>query len=157
MALNGWMGDVFLFLSMHYEFLRAMHLISVIAWMAGMFYLPRLFVYHAQTEPGSDTSETFKVMEHKLLRIIMNPALIASWVFGILLLCANPALLSVGWMHAKLLGAVLLTGLHVVYANWRRAFAEDRNTKSHIFYRWWNEAPTLLMIFIVIMGVLEPF
>ncbi|NCC22031.1 MAG: protoporphyrinogen oxidase HemJ [Alphaproteobacteria bacterium] len=140
-----------------YEWLRALHIISFVAWMAGLFYLPRLFVYHAQVKPGSDASETFKVMERKLLRIIMNPAMIATWVFGLTMLAARPDLLGHGWFHVKLFAVVLLTIVHMVFARWRRAFAEDRNTRDHRFYRIANEIPTILLIVIVIMGVVEPF
>ncbi|MCB9948578.1 MAG: protoporphyrinogen oxidase HemJ [Rhodospirillaceae bacterium] len=139
-----------------YDWLVALHVISVIAWMAGLFYLPRLFVYHAQTPPGSETSETFKVMERKLLRIIMNPAMIAAWAFGLLALWAQPAWLQDGWMHVKLTGVALMTAAHMAMAAWRRSFAEDRNTRSHRFYRYMNEIPTVLMIVIVIMVVVKP-
>jgi putative membrane protein len=140
-----------------YDWLRALHIIAFIAWMAGLFYLPRLFVYHAQAEIGTVESETFKVMERKLLRIIMNPAMITTWVFGLLMLAAKPDLLEQGWFHVKLLAVVLLSVMHMIYARWRRFFAEDRNHRSHIFYRYMNEVPTILMIIIVIMGVVEPF
>ena len=140
-----------------YPWLLAFHVISVIAWMAGMFYLPRLYVYHAMTMPGSETAETFKVMEHKLLRIIVNPAMMASWIFALLMVWANPGLFSQGWFHGKLLLVILMTALHSVYAIWRRQFAADANTRSHRFYRIANEIPTLLMIGIVILAVVKPF
>ncbi len=140
-----------------YDWLRALHIIAFIAWMAGLLYLPRLFVYHADAQAGSDLSETFKVMERKLLRIIMNPAMIATWLFGILMLVGNPALLEQGWFHVKLLMLFGLTGMHMAFARWRRLFAQDRNTFSARFYRIVNEAPTVMMIIIVIMGVIEPF
>ena len=140
-----------------YDWLRALHIIAFIAWMAGLLYLPRLFVYHAETQTGSDTSETFKVMERKLLRIIMNPAMIATWLFGILMLAGNTALLEQGWFHVKLLAVFLLTVMHMVFAYWRRVFAQDQNRHSSRYYRFMNEVPTLLMITIVIMGVIEPF
>lgn len=145
------------FLLSYYQWLRALHIISIIAWMAGLLYLPRLLVYHAEATPASDKSETFKVMERKLLKIIMNPASIAAWLFGGLMLWANPDLLHQPWMHVKLLSVVLLTGLHHVFAKWVKVFAVDQNTRSSKFYRWWNEAPTVLMIIIVIMAVAEPF
>lgn len=144
-------------LSQHYDWLRALHIISVIAWMAGMLYLPRLFVYHAGAEKGSDKSETFKIMERRLLKIIMNPAFIAAWVFGLLMLWANPGLMSNGWMHVKVLGVVLLSGLHHVFARWVKTFAADENKKDAGFYRKINEVPAILMIIIVIMAVAEPF
>lgn len=145
------------FLAQNYLWLQALHVISVIAWMAGLFYLPRLFVYHAAATPGSETSETFKVMEHKLLRIIMNPAMITSWLFAIAMLAVRPDLWSAGWFHGKLLLVVLLTGMHMVLAGWRRQFAADKNTRSHVFYRYANEVPTVLMIGIVILAIVEPF
>ncbi len=141
----------------YYDWLRALHIISVIAWMAGMLYLPRLFVYHADAQKGSDKSETFKVMERKLLKIIMNPAFVSSWVFGLLMLWANPSLLSQGWMHVKLTGIIVLSGLHHVYARWVKKFARDENIRPAKFYRIWNEAPALVMVIIVIMAVVEPF
>ncbi|MCA8906423.1 MAG: protoporphyrinogen oxidase HemJ [Rhodospirillaceae bacterium] len=145
------------FLNEHYLTLKALHVISVIAWMAGLFYLPRLFVYHCSAPVGSAQSETFKVMEAKLLRIIVNPAMIATWLFGILMLVAQPDWLHDGWLHVKLLAVVLLSGLHGMFARWRRAFAEDRNTRPERFYRIANEGPTVLMIVIVFMVVLKPF
>ena len=145
------------FLAENFLWIKALHVISVIAWMAGLFYLPRLFVYHARVPAGSEMSETFKVMESKLLRIIMNPAMIASWLFAIGMIVVRPDYWSAGWFHAKLLLVVLLTVMHMVMASWRRVFAEDRNTRSHVFYRYANEVPTLLMIAIVILAVVEPF
>lgn len=137
-----------------YLWLKAFHIISFVAWMAGLFYLPRLYVYHTQQAAGSDAAKTFMVMERKLLRIIMNPAMIASWIFGIALILAYPGIyLQAGWLHAKILLVVLLTGLHGMFAGWTRAFAQDRNRKSERFYRLINEAPTLLMIGIVILVV----
>lgn len=145
------------FLAQNYLWLQALHVISVIAWMAGLFYLPRLFVYHAQTTVGSETSETFKVMERKLLRVIMNPAMIASWLFAIAMLAVRPDLWAAGWFHGKLLLVVLLTVMHMVMARWRRHFAADANTRSHVYYRYANEVPTVLMIGIVILAIVEPF
>lgn len=141
----------------NHELLRALHIISVMAWMAGLFYLPRLFVYHCAAEKGSDKSETFKVMERKLLRIIMNPASILAWIFGCLMLWANPDLFKEGWMHIKLIAVILMTIFHHMLALWRKKFERDENDKSEKFYRLWNEAPTLLMIIVVLMAVLEPF
>ena len=138
--------------------IKALHIISVIAWMAGLLYLPRLFVYHAGAQPGSELSETLKVMERRLLRFIMNPALAASWLFGgLLMLTYNQDMLVSGWLHAKLGLVVLLTGVHMAMARWRREFAEDRNTRSQKFYRIANEVPTVLMIGIVIFVVVQPF
>lgn len=140
-----------------YLWIKAVHVIAVIAWMAGLFYLPRLFVYHAQVPAGSSQSETFKVMERRLLRAIMNPSLIASWVLGVLLLVANPGLLSQGWVHVKLLAVVLLTAMHFAMARWRAQFAVDANRHDHRFYRIANEVPTVLMIVIVLMAEAKPF
>ncbi len=140
----------------HYIF-EALHVIAVISWMAGMLYLPRLFVYHADSEKGSDKSEVFKVMERKLLRFIMNPAMVAVWVFGLLMLWGNPALLEGGWMHVKLACVVLMTVLHHVYGRWRKTFERDENEKSAKFYKMWNEVPTALMVIIVFMVITKPF
>lgn len=145
------------FLMEHYQWLRALHLIAVVSWLAGLLYLPRLFAYHAGAKAGSDTSETFKVMERRLLRFIMNPAMVAAWLFGLLMLWANPALLEAGWMHVKLAGVVLMTVLHHVYARWRKVFDRDGNQRPARFYKIWNEAPTVLMIVIIVMAVAEPF
>lgn len=139
-----------------YLWIKAFHIISVISWMAGLLYLPRLFVYHAQVDPRSEVSETLKVMERRLLRAIMNPAMIASWLFGLVMMLELQAWDQL-WLHAKLTGVVAMTGMHMAMAKWRRDFAEDRNTRSHKFYRFANEAPTLLMIAIVIFVVVEPF
>jgi len=141
-----------------YLWLRALHIISVIAWMAGLLYLPRLFVYHCAAPEGSAQAETFKVMERRLLRAIMNPAMIATWLFGLLLI-ATPMvdLATSGWLHAKLVLVVLLTALHHIFARWRKDFEADRNRHSARFYRLWNEAPTVLMIGIVILAVVKPF
>lgn len=138
--------------------LKALHIISVIAWMAGILYLPRLFVYHAEAEPGSDKSETFKIMERRLLRAIMNPSMIAALIFGALMLVAQDASIwKEGWLHVKLLGVVILLGLHGVFSKSRRQFADDRNTRTAKFYRIFNEVPAVLMVIIVIMVVIRPF
>ena len=141
----------------YYLWIKAAHVLAIIAWMAGLLYLPRLFVYHAGAAPGSETSETFKVMERRLLRGIMNPAMIAAWVLGGTMVAVNPALLHQGWLHGKLALVVVLTAAHMLMARWRRGFAEDRNTRSAGFYRVANEVPTLLMIGIVILVVVQPF
>ena len=141
-----------------YLWIKALHAISIIAWMAGLLYLPRLFVYHCEAQPGSDKSETFKVMERRLLKAIMNPAMIASWLFGgALLWNMRDGLLEVGWIHVKLACVVAMTVMHMMMGKWRREFAEDRNTRSHKFYRTANEIPTFLMIVIVIMVIVQPF
>lgn len=145
------------FLSEHYLWLKALHLISVVSWMAGLFYLPRLFVYHAGAEKGSELSETFKVMERKLLRVIMNPAMCATWLFGILMIVAAPGLMQQGWLHAKFLLVVLMTGFHHALSAWRKKFLVDANTRSDKFYRKINEIPTILLILIAILAVVKPF
>lgn len=136
--------------------ITGLHVISVIAWMAALLYLPRLFVYHAQVEAGSEVSETFKVMERRLLKAIGTPAMIASLVFGLILL-GQPGLFDQGWIHAKLLLLVGMFAMHGLYAKWRKDFEADRNTRPHTFYRWMNEVPTVLMICIVILAVVKPF
>lgn len=142
----------------HYLTLKALHIIAMIAWMAGMLYLPRLFVYHASATPGSELAETLKIMERRLLRFIMTPAMIATWIFGLLLVIVigltGP---NSGWLHAKLLFVVLLSGMHGVFAKWVRVFAADANTRPQRFYRVVNEIPTVLMIGIVFLVILKPF
>lgn len=142
-----------------YLWIKALHIIAVIAWMAGLFYLPRLYAYHATVKPGSETSELFKVMERRLLRIIMNPAMIASFVFGIWLIMLTGAGAPGGpkWIHAKLALVLAMAGLHGWLAVMRKDFAEDRNTRSPKFYKIINEIPTLLMVLIVLLAVLKPF
>ena len=141
-----------------YPWIKALHIIAVIAWMAGMLYLPRLFVYHCAAPPGSVQSETFKVMERRLLRAIINPAMLAAWAFGgVLLYSQHPAIWAQGWIWVKL---GLLLGMqlaHALYARWRRYFAEDRNPHPARVYRIANEVPTLLLIGIVILAVVKPF
>lgn len=144
------------FLLEFYPWLRALHVIAVISWMAGMLYLPRLFVYHAGAKAGSELSETLKIMERRLLKIIINPAMIASFAFGGLMLWANPDLLSLPWMHVKLTCVFLMAGLHGFFAGCVKKFARDANTRQAFFYRWLNEAPTVLMIVIVLMVVARP-
>ena len=141
----------------YYLWLKALHLIAMVSWMAGMFYLPRLFVYHTTAPAGSAQSETFKVMEYKLLKVIINPAMIATWVIGLLMLAAQPVWLSQGWMHVKLTALVGLTIFHMMLARWRRQFANDANQRSQKFYRMANEVPTVLLIVIVLVAVLKPF
>lgn len=148
------MSEIFL---QNYEWLRAFHIIAVIAWMAGMLYLPRLFVYHADKAAGSPESEMLKIMERRLLKIIINPAMIAAFVFGGLMLWANPALLEAPWMHAKLTLVFILAGLHGFFAKSVKIFARDENKRPVRFYRFINEVPALLMVVIVILAVAEPF
>jgi len=139
-----------------YEWILVLHIVSVISWMAGLLYLPRLFVYHVDAAVGSEASETFKIMERRLLRAIMMPAMIASWIFGLWLASLTGAFAE-GWFHAKLMLLVLLTASHMAMARWRKGFERDENKKSATFYRFANEAPTLLMIGIVIVVVVKPF
>ena len=141
----------------NYEWLRAFHIIAVISWMAGMLYLPRLFVYHADTEAGSDKSETFKIMERRLLKIIMSPAMGASWIFGLLMIAANPGMFNDGWIHVKLLLVILMSALHGVLSKHVENFAADKNEKPAKYFRILNEVPTVLMIAIVILAVVQPF
>lgn len=138
-----------------YLWVKALHVISIIAWMAGLLYLPRLYVYHTQVETGSATSELFKVMERRLVRAIMTPAMVASWVFG-LWMAANLDW-SAGWLHAKLALVVAMTVMHVALMQWGRDFAADSNVRSTKFYRVANEIPTLFMLGIVILVILKPF
>lgn len=139
-----------------YDLFKALHVIAVIAWMAGMLYLPRLFVYHAAAVPGSEMSETFKVMERRLLRSIVTPAAIATLVFGLVVLFEGEWW-RFGWMHAKLTLVLLLFGVHGYLARTVRAFAVDGNRRSARFYKYINEIPTILMILIVLLVVLKPF
>ncbi len=139
-----------------YLWLKALHVIAVIAWMAGMLYLPRLFVYHCEAEPGSKQSETFKVMERRLLRAIINPAMVAAWVVG-LWLAWDAGLFRNGWMHAKFALVLAMSAVHGMFVRYVRDFAADRNQRSQRFYRIINEVPTLLMIAIVILVVVKPF
>ena len=145
------------FIQSGYLWWKALHVVAVIAWMAGLLYLPRLFVYHAQAVSGGEPSETFKVMERRLLRAIMNPAMIAAWVFGLLAAAAGQAWEQGGWFHAKILLVVVMTGMHMAMARWRKAFLADANTRDHTFYRWMNEIPTVLMVVIVILVIVRPF
>lgn len=144
----------------YYLWLKALHLIAVIAWMAGLLYLPRLFVYHVEQQPGSEAYEMLKAMERRLLRVIMNPAMIATFALGILLAVetrAWDAREHGGWFHAKLVLVIGLAAAHGMMAKYRRDFAANRNRRSEKFFRVFNEIPTLLMIGIVILAVLKPF
>ncbi|MDE1151467.1 MAG: protoporphyrinogen oxidase HemJ [Micavibrio sp.] len=145
------------FIVEHYNVIKALHVIAIISWMAAQLYLPRLFVYHADADKGSELSETLKIMERKLLRFIMNPAMIAAFIFGGLMIWGNPDLMHQPWMHVKLAAVLLLTAFHGACARWRKAFVADKNTHSAKFYRQINEIPTLLMIIIVIMVIVRPF
>lgn len=139
-----------------YLWIKALHVVAVIAWMAAMLYLPRLFVYHAGVAVGSETSETFKVMERRLLRAIATPAMAVTWLAGLVLIWKGGWIAS-GWLHGKLLLVILMSGVHGKLAASVRAFAEDRNTKSARYYRVLNEVPTVLLIGIVILVIVKPF
>jgi putative membrane protein len=139
-----------------YAWIKALHLIAVISWMAGMLYLPRLFVYHCDAERGSKQSETFKIMERRLLRAIINPAMIATWIFGLWAAWAG-GWFTAPWLHAKLVLVLIMSGVHGLFARYVRDFAADRNQHPQRFYRIINEVPTLLMIAIVILAVVKPF
>jgi len=142
---------------MMYLWIKALHILAIISWMAGLLYLPRLYVYHAMVETGSARDMTFQLMERRLLKAIMNPAMIASFLFGFWMVLLNPDLLSQGWFHIKLASVLLLAGVHGKFAVMRKALAEGRANRSDRYYRVWNEVPTVLMIIIVIMVVIQPF
>ena len=144
------------FLANYSPWILAFHIIFVITWMAGMLYLPRLFVYHTQTKPGSESSERFKVMERKLLRGIVNPSMIAVWILGPTLAWVTGAYLDL-WFQIKFALVIILSGIHGFLVRCWRDFAADRNTRSERFYRILNEIPAVLMIFIVILAVVKPF
>lgn len=147
------------FLAPAYLWIKALHVTAIIAWMAGMLYLPRLYVYHCQTVRGSAESERFKVMEHRLLRQIVNPAMMAAWTFGILLVL-TPGVIDWGrdhWWHVKLTAVLLLSAMHGQFARWRQDFLEDRNRRPARFYRIANEVPAVLMLIIVFMVIAKPF
>ena len=139
-----------------YRVLLALHIIAVISWMAGMLYLPRLFVYHCEADVGSRQSETFKLMEWRLLKLIINPAMIVTWVLG-LWLAWQGNWFAAPWLHLKLALVILLSGVHGMMSRYVKDFAADRNRKSQKFYRIFNEVPTVLMILIVFVVVLKPF
>jgi protoporphyrinogen IX oxidase len=140
---------------------KSFHVISVIAWMAGLLYLPRLFAYHAASPKGSDAASMFATMEARLLRGIMMPAFVLTWTFGLIMVLVFPAEAGIdwkkGWVHTKALAVILMTVLHHVYALWRKDLAADRNTRSPRFYKMWNEVPAALMVIIVIMVIGKPF
>ena len=140
------------------DWIKALHVISVIAWMAGMFYLPRLFVYHVDAPAGSPQSETFKVMERRLLRAIINPAMISTWVFGLVLVFGTSVVdWSQGWPWVKAAGVLAMSGVHGLLSRHRKDFEADRNTRSSRYFRALNEVPTVLVIVIVIMVIVKPF
>ncbi|MBA5778911.1 protoporphyrinogen oxidase HemJ [Stappia sp. F7233] len=139
-----------------YLWLKSFHVMAIIAWMAGLFYLPRLFVYHADSVPGSERSETFKIMERRLLKAIMNPAMIATWILGLAIAYLGGFLTS-GWFHAKMLAVIVLSGFHGHLARCVRSFESDTNIRTAKYYRVINEVPTVLMIAIVILVIGKPF
>ena len=149
------------FLTALYPWTKAFHVISVIAWMAGTLYLPRLYVYHCTVAPGTAESERFKVMERRLLKQIINPAMMATWVLGLSLAWLGPdsryGWFDSAWLQAKIVLVLALSGMHGMFARWVKDFAADRNPYSQKFYRFINEVPTVLLILIVLLVVLKPF
>ena len=141
---------------MYYDIITTLHILSVISWMVGLLYLPRLFVYHADSEIGTVRAETFKVMERRLLKAIMTPAMIASFVFGLWMCALNPELFSEPWFHVKFTAVFLMAGVHGKFSKMRRLLENDEKPLSSKTYRIWNEVPTVLMIIIVIMAVAKP-
>nr|WP_298795923.1 protoporphyrinogen oxidase HemJ [uncultured Acetobacter sp.] len=140
------------------RWILAFHVMAVMAWMAGLFYLPRLFVYHCQVQVGSEESERFKIMERRLLRAIMNPAMFVSLIFGVLLVLTPGGVdWHAGWWHCKLTAVICMFGFHGFCSRWRREFAEDRNSHPERYYRIANEVPTVLMMIIVLMVIVRPF
>jgi putative membrane protein len=139
-----------------YLWLKALHIVAVIAWMAGMLYLPRLFVYHSTAKPGSELSETLKTMERRLLNFIMMPAMIVTWIVGIVLLLQGQWI-GAGWFHIKFVAVVTMTVLHGLFAHWVNEFSFDRNPYPAKIYRIINEIPTVLLIIIVVLVVVKPF
>ena len=146
------------FLAPFYAWTKALHLMAVIAWMAGLFYLPRLFVYHTQIAPGGAEGGRFELMERRLLRAIMNPAMIAAWLLGLTLVLTPGAVdWHGGWWYLKLLSVLAMTGFHMHLAAARKAFAAGTNTRTERYWRAMNEVPTVLMVIIVIMVIVKPF
>jgi putative membrane protein len=142
---------------MYYDVIKALHILSVISWMVGLLYLPRLFVYHANAEIGTVRAETFKVMERRLYRAIMTPAMIASFLFAIWMIVLNHGLVFEPWFHIKILAVLAMTACHGKFSKMRRLLENDVQPLSSKTYRIWNEVPTVLMIIIVFMSVLKPF
>jgi putative membrane protein len=141
----------------YYSIFKAIHVISVIAWMAGILYLPRLYVYHAEAKLDSDLDQTLKIMEYRLLKFIMNPAMISTYFFG-LLVAYMYGLVALGlWFNIKMIAVLIMTIIHALLARWRRDFNEGKNIHSAKFYRVVNEIPTVCMIVAVIMVIVKPF
>ncbi len=145
------------FFQEYYYWLLALHIISVISWMAGMFYLPRLFVYHTRLEIGSEASEMFKEMERKLMRIIINPAMSGTWIFGLALSFGQDSWHAGGWFYIKIAAVLILSGFHGYLSKWRKLFERDKNPHPERYFRLMNEVPTILMMIIVFMVFLKPF
>ena len=141
---------------MSYEIIQALHILAVISWMVGLLYLPRLFVYHSQTQVGSVQAETFKVMERRLLTAIMTPAMITSFILGFWLISLNQGLLYEIWFQIKFVAVILMAGVHGKLSKMRRLLENDKKPLSTKVYRVWNEVPTVLMVFIVILAVVKP-
>ena len=141
----------------HYQLIKALHIIAVICWMAGMLYLPRLFVYHATVDKSSSESKLLSVMEYRLLKYIMNPSLVATFIFGLLMIWALEISSFGKWLHVKLLLVFIMTGIHGLLSSHLKKFAMSTNMKSHVYFRLLNEIPTVLMIGIVLLAVLKPW
>ena len=141
---------------MAYEYIKTLHILAVISWMVGLLYLPRLYVYHAQTQRGTVQAETFKVMERRLLKVIMTPAMIASFVFGIWMLIENPDVLGEVWFHIKATAVLIMAAVHGKFSKMQRLLENDHPSSTAKSYRVWNEVPTVLMIIIVVMAVAKP-
>ena len=142
---------------MHYDIIKALHILSFISWMVGLLYLPRLFVYHADSEIGTVRAETFKVMERRLLRAIMTPAMIATFIFGIWMIALNHGLVFENWFQSKVVATVAMAACHGKFSKMRRLLENDVQPLSSTTYRFWNEVPTLLMVIIVFLAILKPF
>jgi putative membrane protein len=145
------------FILEHYTWVKALHLIAVMSWMAGMLYLPRLYVYHIEQGQTSRMADVFKVMERRLLRFIMNPAMVATWVFGGLMIYANPDLMAQGWFHAKLTLVIALSAVHGMLAKYRRQLSTGSCAKTARYFRVLNELPTAIMVAVVILVIVKPF
>lgn len=147
------------FINHYYLWIKALHLIAVFAWMAGLFYLPRLFVYHADPQITSESYAMLTIMERRLLRAIMNPAMIVSWIFGLMLIIyqMNIGGFTQGWLHLKLTSVMVLTGFHMMLAYYRKQFEAGTNAKTHLYFRAINEIPTIFLIIIVIAVIVKPF
>ena len=140
-----------------YKLCLSLHIISFVSWMAGMLYLPRLFVYHSTKEAGSESSETFKLMEQKLLRIIMNPSMVATWAFGLALIgLSGSDMLGLLWFQVKFIFVLILSGVHVYFSKIVKDFQEDQRNRSEKFYRIINELPTALLIIVVFLAIFKP-